>query len=117
MNKLLPLGTVVKLNDSQELMIIGYFAKEDNSSNQIYDYIGCNYPFGFDNKNHCLFNRESIKSISFVGYQTKELSDVRKVLCDFYNNQDLSDEEMLSLIKEKYNLNIDLGGQDEKNKS
>lgn len=67
MNKYMPIGSVVKVFNSEKLiMIIGF-----NYSNDVkkYDYIGCEYPYGIDiNHGTMLFNHDEIDRVYYVGF-------------------------------------------------
>lgn len=65
---LLPIGSVVKLYDYEEyIMITGWFQKDENNTN--WDYCGCLYPVGMVEPGAFLFNREGIELTLFLGYQ------------------------------------------------
>ena len=50
-NQFLPIGTVVKLiNDNNKIVIIGYLMK--NKQGYTYDYCGCRYPIGVTDKRY-----------------------------------------------------------------
>lgn len=66
---LLPIGTVCKLKEDNELvMIIGqYFIDEE--ANIASDYIACLYPYGAKSSDkNILFNHDSIEKIYYMGY-------------------------------------------------
>lgn len=67
LQKYMPIGSVISLSDSDELlMIIGF---NYNYNDKIYDYIGCCYPYGLCNSHQTkIFNHEQIKKIYNVGY-------------------------------------------------
>ncbi|MGK0551859.1 DUF4176 domain-containing protein [Enterococcus faecalis] len=67
---LLPIGTVVTLNNGeQELMITARFPLYNNEGNIGYfDYAGCFYPQGQFNEGNYFFNEEDIQTIHFTGY-------------------------------------------------
>ena len=70
MNKILPLGSVVFLNDaSVKLMIISRFPLiENNGEIGYFDYAACIYPFGHNDEFSYYFNQEDIKEVIFEGY-------------------------------------------------
>lgn len=78
--KLLPIGTVVTLNDGeQELMITARFPLYDNNGIVGYfDYAGCFYPQGQFNEGNYFFNSEDIQTIHFTGYITEEEQEIQK---------------------------------------
>ncbi len=67
MQKYMPIGSVVGLEDSEDLkMIIGF---NFSTNNQTRDYVGCPYPFGIqDDKSYSLFDHEQIKRVYHIGY-------------------------------------------------
>lgn len=75
MNKnLLPLGSVVLLNNgSKKLMITGYLVSTPEYPDHIFDYCGCMYPEGtIRSDTICVFNHSEIKKIIFKGYLNLE---------------------------------------------
>ena len=73
---LLPIGSVVLLNNStKKAMIIGFCQKEASgeSEDKIWDYAGCLYPEGYLGPNQVyLFNGDQIDKIFSIGYQDEE---------------------------------------------
>ncbi len=82
---LLPIGSVVLLNQAdQRMMIIGR-SQKDQESGRIFDYAGCLYPTGIINSNEVyLFDAEDIDVLFFIVFQDfEELAyrdELRKVL-------------------------------------
>lgn len=87
-NKLLPIGSVVLLEDStKEVMIIGY-CQAEIETNELWDYSGCLYPEGYMGADKTfLFNSDQIKEISFLGKETPEQKEFAE-----YANKFLKDE-------------------------
>ena len=81
MEKYLPIGTVVLLNDAQKkLMIIGYGCNNDN---RMYDYAGCLYPEGiFNLDNLFAFDHSQINHVFYNGYIDDEELSFQKKLKD-----------------------------------
>lgn len=79
----MPIGTVVKLNGVDKLiMIYGYFQK-DIKTNIIYDYVGTVYPHGrYDKSSDVIFNEELINEIVFLGFDTKVYREFEQKLKD-----------------------------------
>ena len=73
---LLPIGSVVLLEDStKKVMIIGFCQREVSGENKetIWDYAGCLYPEGYIGPTQTyLFNDDQIDKIYAVGYQDEE---------------------------------------------
>lgn len=71
--KYLPLGTIVSLQDAKKLMIIGYLGVDGVTNDQIYDYIGCLYPEGMvSSRKVLLFQHAQIQQVFFLGFQSPE---------------------------------------------
>lgn len=72
--RVLPIGSVVKINQNEkEIMITGYLQKEEKRD-KVYEYCGCPYPFGIlSSKNLFLFNGSEITGVSFVGFINAEM--------------------------------------------
>lgn len=71
---ILPIGTVVTLNNGkQKVMVISRFPLYNNEGEIGYfDYAGCLYPQGQVNQENFFFNEEDIKEIHFTGYVSEE---------------------------------------------
>ena len=67
LNKLLPLGSVVKLkDDNHKYMIIGFMVQ---TKEQAYDYLCCIYPLGvIESDKGLFFNHDQIDMILSVGF-------------------------------------------------
>lgn len=78
--KLLPIGTVVKLEDiEQSIMIIGRMVISEDKRE--FDYVGVPYPIGYlgDEKVLC-FNNDKITEEMHKGYMTDEELVLREKL-------------------------------------
>ncbi|KMT21377.1 DUF4176 domain-containing protein [Clostridium cylindrosporum] len=72
MEKELPIGSIVLLNNNKRVMICGKEGKERGGC-RIYDYIGCDYPQGYLTDDRAtLFNYKDIKSIISIGAKRKK---------------------------------------------
>lgn len=71
---LLPLGSVVKLKESEGLlMIIGYFSVEESRPDYVWDYVGVVFPGGcLDTTQTYQFDKEQIEEIVYIGYEDEE---------------------------------------------
>lgn len=87
-DKLLPIGSVILLEDStKEVMIIGY-CQYELGTNVLWDYTGCLYPEGYLGSDETfLFNSDQIKEISFLGMESVEQQGFAE-----YANKILKDE-------------------------
>lgn len=83
--ELLPIGSVVLLEEgSKKLMIFGV-KQTDEESGEEYDYIGVIYPEGnLGNETQFLFNHENIVQVFFRGYEDGERNNFIERLTDFY---------------------------------
>lgn len=86
MNKLLPIGSIVLLKESnKKIMIYGRLQKSFQSG-KLYDYIACCYPEGnIDPNKSILFNHEDIECVYFIGFQDKEEIEYGKLVDEKYN--------------------------------
>lgn len=70
---LLPIGTVVLLQDAQKKLMIYGIGQTDAENDIDYDYIGVLYPEGnMGDGSQFLFNHEDIAEIIFKGYEDEE---------------------------------------------
>lgn len=85
---LLPIGSVVLLEDgSKKLMIIGV-KQTDVSSGEEYDYLSVIYPEGFINEDTLFFfNHDVIDKVFYSGMHDDEREEFIEKLSDFYTNQ------------------------------
>jgi len=89
MEKYMPIGSIVKTNESfNKYMIMGF---DYEVSDKMYDYLACEYPYGVD-RIHKLygFNHEQIEKVFHIG---------------FINNQEKSFKATLK--KKRANDNMD----------
>ncbi len=71
LKKYMPIGSVVTLKNSSNLLMILGFNYLGN--NQVYDYISCIYPFGFNSHDSTiLFNHDQIDKIYYIGYSNEQ---------------------------------------------
>ena len=73
---LLPLGTIVTLEDSNEKLMIFDILQSLGENEEPYDYIGVPYPMGnIGPENQFLFQHENIDQIIHIGYEDEEYID------------------------------------------
>lgn len=74
MNGLLPIGTVVLLNEStKKVMIVGVCQRGGSNPEKIWDYTGVVFPEGYlASDKMLLFDNEQINTIYAIGYQDAE---------------------------------------------
>ena len=84
--KLLPIGSIVLLNDGEKkLMINGIMQSDASGSGQEYDYLGILYPEGHIGESfQYLFNHEDIREIVFRGYEDAERAEFLEKLANLY---------------------------------
>ncbi|AQR93140.1 DUF4176 domain-containing protein [Clostridium saccharoperbutylacetonicum] len=90
MKKLLPIGSVVLLNDSdKKLMITGRLQREANDKNQTqWDYSACLYPQGhLSQESTLLFNQEQIERVYFIGFQDTEGLEYNEKISEYLNRK------------------------------
>ena len=84
--ELLPLGSVVYLEEgTQKLIIIGrgvIFEDSDSSEQVFADYMGTLYPSGSQKNSNIFFQHENIDRVVFRGYSDEE----EKRFLEVYNN-------------------------------
>ena len=84
--ELLPLGSVVYLEEgTQKLIIIGrgvIFEDSDSSEQVFADYMGTLYPSGFQKNSNIFFQHENIDRVVFRGYSDED----EKRFLEVYNN-------------------------------
>ncbi|SFR80691.1 DUF4176 domain-containing protein [Anaeromicropila populeti] len=74
MKRMLPLGTVLKLNpaEKEKVMIVARLVKKTEDSEVIWDYCGCNVPQGLADNKLIYFQHEQVKQLIFLGLQDEE---------------------------------------------
>ena len=71
--KLLPVGSVVRIGNAEDLLMIMGCNQVDLRSGTVYDYSGVAYPSGYTDDRHVfIFNHEDIGEVYSVGYLTEE---------------------------------------------
>lgn len=89
-NKLLPIGSIVLLKDSdKKLMIVGRLQKQVGDEKEIeWDYSACLYPEGNLRPDSLfLFNSDVIEKVYFVGYEDEEEVKYSKKINEYRNNK------------------------------
>ena len=94
MKKLLPIGSVVKLKDvPQKVMIVGHLVSAADDGKQ-WDYAAVHYPQGLiDPEKFILFDHGSIELMHFIGLQDAEGLAYMKEMFITLNGLDEADEE------------------------
>ena len=88
--KLLPIGSVVMLNNgTKEVMITGFYSVSADEPNNIYDYCGCMYPEGLiSSEQNLLFNHSQIVKILHMGYNSEKEAEFKQKLANAVNKID-----------------------------
>lgn len=88
MRELLPMGSIVLLNNGQKRLMI-YGRRQINAgTKKIYDYVGCLYPEGnIDPEHSYLFNHEDIDKLYFIGFQDTEEIEFNKFLEETFSKE------------------------------
>jgi hypothetical protein len=81
MKDLLPLGSIVLLENGEKKIMIYGRRQLAAVNNQEYDYVACLYPEGnISDEFTYLFNHEDIKEVIHTGYSCDEEKEFLKVL-------------------------------------
>lgn len=72
--ELLPIGSVVQLENSTALvMVAGYLPVAPSCSERVWDYSGFRFPIGYtDNENVCCFDHDQVQVVYAHGYKDIE---------------------------------------------
>lgn len=83
--KLLPIGSVIRLNGATKCIMIFGVCQTNQTNNTLYDYIGVLWPEGnIGEEGQILFNRTDIEEVVFVGHDTDERQEFLQKLGQFY---------------------------------
>ena len=89
---LLPLGSIVYLKEgTAKMMIINrgiFVGKQDKK--EMFEYEGCLYPNGANEKNTFYFNGENIDKVVFRGYEDDEEERFQKVFEEWRKDNNVS---------------------------
>lgn len=81
LDKFLPIGTVIVLNDGEKKLMITGFCPVNQETKQEYDYCGCLYPEGsLAVDTIFLFNHDQIKKVFYLGYDDEEEKEFKATL-------------------------------------
>lgn len=78
----LPIGSVVLLkNAKKRVMVTGFYVKENEKSEKVYDYVGVMYPEGvIQSDKNLVFNNDQIEKIYFSGFSDIEEQEFKQRL-------------------------------------
>jgi len=89
MRDLLPIGSVVLLNDGEKRLTIIGIIQTDPTDGKQYDYLACLYPEGFIGLEHIyLFNHEDICNVDAEGFTDEEYRTFRGNLSELLKEQE-----------------------------
>ncbi|MTH53700.1 DUF4176 domain-containing protein [Bacillus mangrovi] len=70
--ELLPIGSIVKIENLEKLIMIYGRKQKQEGNERIWDYVSCPYPEGhLNNDTNIFFNHSSIITIIFKGLETE----------------------------------------------
>ena len=84
--ELLPLGSVVYLQDGNQKLVIvgrGVIFDDENGGQVFADYMGVLYPMGFQPESTIFFQHDHIDEVVFEGYRDSEEERFRKIYQDW----------------------------------
>ena len=86
-SKLLPIGSVVLLNNgTKKIMITGFYSIAANDKNTVHDYCGCLFPEGvISSEQNLLFNHNQIMKVCYMGYTNDEEKEFKNKLGEIIN--------------------------------
>ena len=88
-SRLLPIGSVVLLNNgTKKVMITGFYSVPANDSSKVYDYCGCLFPEGvISSEQNLLFDHSQIMRVCYMGYTSDEDKEFKAKLAEIINQQ------------------------------
>lgn len=96
--ELLPLGSVVYLQEGTEkLMIIGrgiVYQDEETNTEVFVDYMGCIFPTGINPNNTIFFNKENIDRVVFEGLKDEDEERFLQVYDEWLKKIDVPKKEI-----------------------
>ena len=86
--KYLPLGSVVLLKEAKKrVMVIGFMVSANETSDKVFDYMGCLYPEGvLSSEQSLVFNHDQIDKIFYLGYSDNEEKEFKDKLNKLENS-------------------------------
>jgi len=96
MREILPIGTVVKLKESADvlLMITGYFPENEKGERK--EYMAVIFPLGvIEGNQYLIFYEEDIKEIVFRGYENENYETMSALIrtSDFFKDWNKESEQ------------------------
>ena len=91
----LPIGSVVLLkNAKKRVMVTGFYVKEEEKSDKVYDYVGVMYPEGvIQSDKNLVFNNDQIEKIYFSGFSDIEEQEFKQKLYKLIEKEETKTKE------------------------
>lgn len=90
MEKLMPLGSVLKLKNSPSLIMVAGYYVVDETENELKQYIGIHYPLGLSKSiKFIMFDEKSIEKILYRGYEDEKVIEYNKKLVQMVNEKEM----------------------------
>lgn len=111
--ELLPIGSVVLLKGGiKKIMVTGIkpVSKDDDGTEQEYDYIGVIYPEGYLNDEfNFLFNHSDVNDVVFRGYENPERVEFIEYMEEVYKNgfeKEMRKQMVFNMYEEGYSVDL-----------
>ena len=88
-SKLLPIGSVVLLNNgTKKVMVTGFYTVPANDNTKVFDYCGCLFPEGIiTSEQNLLFDHNQIQTVCYMGYANEEDKEFKAKLAELINKE------------------------------
>ncbi len=97
--KLLPLGTIVYLEEgTRKIMIIargGVMQDEETGKDIYFDYMGCRYPDGIDPEDGLFFNEDNVDKVIFKGFTDEDEERFMELYQEWEDNLSIEKKEII----------------------
>ena len=92
----LPIGSVVLLkNAKKRVMVTGFYVKEEEKSDKVYDYVGVMYPEGvIQSDKNLVFNNDQIEKVYFSGFSDIEEKEFKQKLYKLIEKEETKKKEV-----------------------
>lgn len=111
--ELLPIGSVVLLKGGiKKIMVTGIkpVSKDDDGTEQEYDYIGVIYPEGYLNDEfNFLFNHSDVNDVVFRGYENPERVEFIEYMEEVYKKgfeKEMRKQMVFNMYEEGYSVDL-----------
>lgn len=88
-SKLLPIGSVVLLNNgTKKVMVTGFYTVPANDNTKVFDYCGCLFPEGvISSEQNLLFDHNQIQTVCYMGYANEEDKQFKTKLAEIISKE------------------------------